>query len=120
MLRLAEHSITIPAENWIDIQDIINFNGPWNRTVMGDLAATLVHESYEGMKKRFPEKGHQQWEMQPLPEVNLYYAAIDGYLSSELYKRLKKIINGLSDAPPREVLCPNCEDAVRLASLPFN
>lgn len=85
---------------------------------MGDLAKTLIHESYDGMKQRFPEHGHRQWEVQPLPYVNLKYAAIDGYLSSELYKRLKKILKGLTDAPPREVLCPNCEDEKWLASLP--
>ena len=36
----------------------------------------------------------------------------------ELYKRLKKIMDGQHDRPPREVLCPNCQKAAWKASLP--
>ena len=117
-LRLAAHGIEIPVDIWIDIQDRINFNGRGNRTSMGDLAAAIIDPSYSTMKEDFPSESHKDWELQPLPEVNLNYAATDGYVSYELYKRLKKIMDGQHDRPPREVLCPNCHKAAWKASLP--
>lgn len=88
--RFARDGIKIPEHNWIDIQDMINFNGPGNRTGMGDLAAAIIDPSYKDMKTKFPTSSHDQWECMPLPQVNLRYVAIDGYVSFELYRRLKK------------------------------
>jgi hypothetical protein len=118
--RFARDGIKIPKHNWIDIQDMINFNGPGNRTGMGDLAAAIIDPSYKDMKTKFPTSSHYQWECMPLPEVNLRYAAIDGYVSFELYRRLKKINDGQRQAQPipREVVCPDCKEAARLAALP--
>ena len=93
-IRFARDGIKIPEHNWIDIQDMINFNGPGKRTGMGDLAAAIIDPSYNDMKTKFPTRSHDQWECMPLPQVNLRYAAIDGYVSFELYKRLKKINGG--------------------------
>ena len=96
--RFARDGIKIPEHNWIDIQDMINLNGPGNRNT----------------------SSHDQWECMPLPQVNLRYAAIDGYVSFELYRRLKKINDGQRQAQPipREVVCPDCKEAARLAALP--
>ena len=119
-IRLAKDGITIPEHKWIDIQDMINYNGPGKRTGMGDLAAAIIDPSYKNMKNEFPTKSHNHWEWQPLPEVNLRYAAIDGYVSFELYRRLNKINEGQRQAQqiPREVVCPDCKEAARLANLP--
>ena len=48
--RFARDGIKIPKHNWIDIQDMINFNGPGNRTGMGDLAAAIIDPSYANGK----------------------------------------------------------------------
>jgi hypothetical protein len=87
---------------------------------MGDLAAAIIDPSYKDMKTKFPTSSHDQWECMPLPQVNLRYAAIDGYVSFELYRRLKKINDGQRQAQPipREVVCPDCKEAARLAALP--
>jgi hypothetical protein len=93
-MRLAAHGIKIPKNNWIDIQDLINFNGPGRRTGMADLAAVLIDPSFKNMKDNFSNSSHDDWEVQPLPAVNLRYAAIDGYVSYELHMRLTKINEG--------------------------
>ncbi|XP_051214240.1 uncharacterized protein [Lolium perenne] len=57
-IRLNKDGITIPEHKWIDIQDMINFNGPGKRTGIGDLAAVIIDPSYKNMKNKFPTKSH--------------------------------------------------------------
>ena len=52
---------------------------------MADLAGELINKSYVTMKTKFPEDGHKKWEKQPLDDVNMKYAAVDGFVSFELY-----------------------------------
>jgi ribonuclease D len=93
-MRLAAHGIKIPKNNWIDIQDLINFNGQGNRTRMADLASVLIDPSFIDMKRNFPSTAHDDWEVEPLPNVNLKYAMIDGYVSYKLHMQLTKINEG--------------------------
>jgi hypothetical protein len=46
------------------------------------------------MKRNFPSTAHDDWEVEPLPNVNLRYAMIDGYVSYKLHMQLTKIIEG--------------------------
>jgi ribonuclease D len=62
---------------------------------MAILAATLIDHSYARMKDGFKGAesrdrriGHDYWEYKPLSEMNLRYAAIDGWVSYELYHKL--------------------------------
>jgi hypothetical protein len=71
-----------------DIQDMINFSGHGNRTGMGDLAAVIINPSYNDMKTAFPRNTHNRWEWL-MVDVNMWYAAIDGYVIFELYMRIK-------------------------------
>ena len=75
----------------MDIQELIKFDGRPNfRDGMGKLAKAIIDESYGDMKKKFPSDRHHFWEEMPLAQINLYYAAVDGYVSYEL---LRWIIN---------------------------
>ena len=47
---------------------------------MAALAGEIINESYKKMKSNLPPKGHDFWEKQPLDEVHLKYAAIDGFV----------------------------------------
>ena len=55
---------------------------------MADMAAALIDEEYARMKKKFPKSGHEHWEKTPLDRINIEYAAIDGYVAYELYRRI--------------------------------
>ena len=85
----------IAPEYHIDIQDIIKLPGNGKRAGMGALAAAIIDPSYEDMKQAFKgeacrawREGHDFWEYKPLSMLNLQYAAIDGYVSYELYRRI--------------------------------
>ena len=118
LLRQA-HKIHIPEDNWIDIQDLLNFYEPEYRTGMAAMAASLIDPSYEFIKKKFPSRSHKDWAVIPLPDVNIQYAVVDGYLSYELHKRITRFNYGQRHLKrPREVLCPSCEDAKKKADLP--
>ena len=44
---------------------------------------------------KFPGDGHKYWEKQPLDDVNIKYAVLDGFVSFELYRVLQCILKGL-------------------------
>ena len=76
--------IEIPADCHIDLQDLIQFRYA-EKTGMADMAAVLIDPEYAGMKKKFPKEQHWFWEKNCLDRINLDYAAIDAYVSFELY-----------------------------------
>ena len=78
--------IEIPAVCHIDLQDLIHYRYP-EKTGMADMAAVLIDPKYAGMKKEFPSKQHKLWEKNCLDRINLDYAAIDAYVSFELYRK---------------------------------
>lgn len=105
MLRRA--LITIPDQYHVDIQDMFRIKGGRDRDGMGDLAKTIIDSSYEEIKGKFPKDNHNYWEWKPLDPANLKYAAIDGYVSYELYRRILDMKKGLRvrlDAEP----CHRC------------
>ena len=78
--------IEIPAECHIDLQG--RFRLEHDKTSMADMAAALIDEHYTDMKTKFPKSGHKHWENTPLDPINIEYAAIDGYVAYELYRRI--------------------------------
>ena len=73
------------------------------------------------MKDDFPEGRHEFWEEFPLEEINLKYAAMDGYVSFQLYYQLMIIERGRqhlvpiappppppAPQPPIATYCPSC------------
>ena len=48
---------------------------------MSALANVLISNFYVRMKDDFPKGRHEFWEESPLEEINLKYAAVDGYVS---------------------------------------
>jgi hypothetical protein len=78
--------IEIPADRHIDLQD--RFKLKHDKTSMDDMAAALIDESYASMKKKFPKSQHNHWAKTPLDPINIDYAAVDGYVSYELYRRI--------------------------------
>jgi hypothetical protein len=91
---LARAKIKIPDGNHIDIQDewkkgTITWNGEIARDGMACIAAEVIDISYLNMKSRFGGEDHLHWEWKPLREGSLNYAAIDGYLSYNIYARVR-------------------------------
>jgi len=79
--------IEIPAECHIDLQS--KFRLEYDKTSMADMAAALIDEDYADMKRKFPKSQHKLWEKTPLDPINIEYAAIDGYISYELYRKIR-------------------------------
>ena len=48
---------------------------------MAALANIMISNFYVHMKDDFLEERHEFWEESPLEEINLQYAAVDGYVS---------------------------------------
>ncbi|KAK1663127.1 hypothetical protein QYE76_016025 [Lolium multiflorum] len=80
-------NIEIPIQYHIDLQDLFKLER--DRTGMADMAAGLIDMSYKGMKKEFPSVQHKFWEKNPLDEINLEYAARDGFVAYELYRIIR-------------------------------
>ena len=88
---------------------------------MGDLAARIIHPSYEELKNKFPKDAHNYWEWKPMSDMHLHYAALDGHMSYELYRRIIDMKIGLLRGIYQEEFCPrwkaaNADREKRLAS----
>ncbi|KAM0825464.1 hypothetical protein ACQ4PT_069539 [Festuca glaucescens] len=81
-------NIEIPSQCHIDLQDLFKLER--DRTGMADMADGLIDKSYKGMKKEFPSEQHKFWEKNPLDEINLEYAARDGFVAYELYRIIRR------------------------------
>jgi hypothetical protein len=96
--------ITIPEENWIDIQSLVKIKGRNRKDGMADLASRIIDEYYGEMKSKFPSIRHDYWEEVPLSEINLEYAAKDAYVTYQLYVKIQFFLRYL-------VFCPGCKRA---------
>jgi hypothetical protein len=97
---LGNEWLHIPIQYHINIQDIYKIEGARNgRAGMAAMAGKLIHKKYlkmkEGMKDDGQKReGHSYWEWKPLSEKNLNYAILDGYITSELYRRISLVNQG--------------------------
>ena len=87
-------SIQIPDEFHVNIQDLFKIEGG-GRAGMAKLAAIIIDESYGKMKTNFPSTQHHCSEKQPLYPINLEYAAVDGFVTYDLYCRIKLMMKGI-------------------------
>ncbi|XBJ01918.1 hypothetical protein VPH35_021435 [Triticum aestivum] len=85
---LANSFLKIPREYHIDLQEELMIKGGNLRDSMADLAGAVINKSYLSMESSFPQGLHDYWEWKPLSLDHLKYAAIDGYVSYELYRRV--------------------------------
>ncbi|XP_071678565.1 uncharacterized protein [Lolium perenne] len=81
-------NIEIPIEYHIDLQDLFQLER--DRTGMADMAAALIDMSYKGMKKEFPSVQRQVTGEESLDEINLEYAARDGFVAYKLYHIIRQ------------------------------
>lgn len=63
------------------------------------------------MKKEFnhdlkDREGHEFWEWKPMAMKNLEYAAIDGYLSYEIFNKIYMVNDGQRHL---DDICPQCK-----------
>jgi len=79
--------------------------GGGKRDSMADLAEPIIDPSYNTMKTSFPKEKHDYWEWKPLSPLHLEYAAKDGYVSYELYRRILIIKHGLCHLLEPSQLC---------------
>ena len=82
----------------VDIQNMFMIDGN-PRTGMAAMAAKLIHPKYASMKEKFvtnfeKRQGHDFWEYKPLADMNLEYAATDAYVTYELSRIIKVVIQG--------------------------
>ena len=61
---------------------------------LADYAVELIDGYYVSMKAKLGDKGHEKWEMVPLPWQNLEYAVKDAYVTNEVYKRIVRFEMG--------------------------
>ena len=96
-------------KHYVDLKILYQLDGI-ERTGMAAMAVELISDHYKKMKTDFPSKQHDFWEEYPFLEVNLHYAAVDSYVSYELYCKIKKITVVLQ-LPP--TYCPDCRSKER-------
>jgi len=78
----------IPREYYVDLQDeYFKYTGH-ERAGMGTMAKRLIDSWYGDMKKKFHHDRHRMWGVIPLPQMNIEYAAIDAWVSYELYRKI--------------------------------
>ena len=112
-------SIKIPDEFHIDLQNLFQYEGRY-RTGMSVMASILIDDSYQDMKNNFPKEQHDFWEKQPLDDINIHYAAVDGFVSYELYRKITDFMKGQRHLMPKEPkppqpkaeYCPSCVHAI--------
>jgi hypothetical protein len=89
---------------------------------MADLAAKLIDPKFANMKKDFKynrlrKEGHGFWECKPLSWMNLEYAAIDGYLSYEIYNKIYTVNEGQAHLQRSDRICPRCKNQDESSSM---
>ena len=89
----------IPPQFHVNIQNLFRVDGVV-RSGMAALANVLISNFYVSMKDDFLEGRHEFWEESPLEEINLKYAAVDGYVSFQLYYQLMLIERGQQHLVP--------------------
>ncbi|KAK1661345.1 hypothetical protein QYE76_049504 [Lolium multiflorum] len=119
VLRAA--GLPVPEERHIDIQDIFKIKGQ-PQAGMADLAAKLIDPKFANMKKEFKynrrrKEGHDFWECKPLSWMNLEYAAIDGYLSYEIYNKIYTVNEGQAHLQRSDHICPRCKNQDESSSM---
>ena len=88
---LVESGFTPPTQH-IDIQSLFG-----SKFGMSTIAGEMIDPSYYEMKDNFPTYLHRHWHL-PLCKKSLDYAAVDGYVSFELYSRIQTMKDGLCPA----------------------
>ena len=78
---------------------------------MADLAEAIINPSYNTMKTSFPKEKHDYWEWKLLSPLHLEYAAKDGYVIYELYRKILTLKDRLRPTW-QEMLCPRCKNAL--------
>ena len=89
---LVESGFTPPMQH-IDIQSLFG-----SKIGMATLAGEMIHPSYHEMKNDFPSWLHHCWDQVPLYKKSLDYAAVDRYVSYELYSRIQTMKDSLGPA----------------------
>ena len=93
-----KEGLYIPDDKHVDIQDLFRINN-CPRTGMAVMAAKLIHPKYAGMKDNFvsdfeKRQGHDYWDFKPLADMNLEYAATDGYVTYEIARIITLVRRG--------------------------
>jgi hypothetical protein len=90
---MAKEGIFIPSEYHVDIQDMFKTD-PNYRDGLAKLGGVIIDDSYKKMMN-CPSGMHDKWAWKPIAMSSLRYAALDGYVSYQLYNRLITIREGL-------------------------
>ena len=78
----------IPSEYYVDLQvEYFKYTGH-EKAGMSTMAKRLIDSWYGDMKKKFHHNRHTMWGDIPLPTMNIEYAAIDAWVSYELYRKI--------------------------------
>ena len=70
---------------------------------MTDVAASVIHPFYKGMKNNInTQEDHKLWGTSPLPDNLIEYAAKDAYVTYEAWKKIETIKEGLKQCQEAE------------------
>jgi hypothetical protein len=77
---------------------------------MEKLVGMIIDTTYNRMKKKCPHDIHEKWDWKPMDMTSLSYAAIDAYVSYELYNMLITMRDG-DDVLTRQCPCLRAFDS---------
>ncbi|XBI38772.1 hypothetical protein VPH35_123696 [Triticum aestivum] len=94
--RMLEKSgLEINPNNFIDMQH--KWKDPHTTKYfdsLADVAGSVIHPSYKGMKKKMDKGEHKLWGTSPLPDNLITYTGIDGYAMYKSWKTIDNIVTG--------------------------
>ena len=70
---------------------------------MTDVAASVIHSFYKGMKKNIDtQEDHKLWGISPLPDNIIEYVGVDAYAAYKSWFMIDYIIDGWEYVKERE------------------
>ncbi|XBJ02505.1 hypothetical protein VPH35_021869 [Triticum aestivum] len=90
---IRESGLEINPNNFIDMQR--KWKDPKTRKYydsLADVAGSVIHPFYEGMKKKMNRADHKLWGNSPLPDNLITYAGIDAYAMYKSWKTIDNIV----------------------------
>ena len=102
---LDKSGLEINPNKYIDIQCNcrVPSNGGKEYDSLVDVAASVIHPFYKGMKKNIDtQEDHKLWGISPLPDNLIDYAGVDAYATYKSWNMIDNITNGWEISKARE------------------
>ena len=108
VMEASFRGFTILAAKHVDLQKLFRVDNH-EKTDMAKMATAIIDPTfYVNMKDNFDDARHEKWHITPLDQENTNYAAVDAYVSYELYRRIVLYRQGTCHLQVQQA-CPRCE-----------